>query len=758
MREHFPRFVFTLLAICSFAAGACAADNAAWHPAAGPLMTRFAKDVSPENCLPEYPRPQLVREAWKNLNGLWDYAITPKDAPQPEKWDGKILVPFAVESALSGVMKPVDAKSRLWYHQSFELPAKWGEQRVLLHFGAVDWETIVSVNGKQVGTHRGGYDGFSFDITDALKASGPQEVIVSVWDPSESGKQPFGKQHFRSIAQPGGIFYTPTTGIWQTVWLEPVPKDGHIESLEITPDIDNHEVLIKVHTTGGSNRPDGDTLTFTIHDGEQDILKTGPTPSGVQRLKISGKMQLWEPGSPFLYNLGVTFNHDRVDSYFGMRKISLGKDEKGIPRILLNNKPIFQVGPLDQGYWPDGIYTAPTDAALKSDIEIAQKLGFNMARKHVKVEPERWYYWCDKLGYLVWQDMPSGNVGNTKTDESKDADAAKQFEAELKAMIDGRRNHPCIVMWVVFNEGWGQYDTPRITEWTKKYDPSRLVNDASGWTDRKAGDVMDMHNYPGPGMPKVEETRAAVLGEFGGLGLGVDGHTWTHKTWGYQGMSSSAALTKKYVQLLQKTFALRDAGLNAAIYTQITDVENEGNGLLTYDREIVKVDVDQVAKANRGQFPPAPTITEIVATAQKQPINWRYTTDKPAEGWEKPDFDASKWKEAPGGFGTNGTPGSTVRTQWKSTDIWLRRDFDLAAAPANEVQLNIHHDEDAEIYINGVLAAKAPGFTTEYELVEISPEARKALKTGKNSVAIHCHQTAGGQYIDAGLVELTPPK
>ncbi|HEY7119155.1 MAG TPA: glycoside hydrolase family 2 TIM barrel-domain containing protein, partial [Tepidisphaeraceae bacterium] len=455
-----------------------------WKPAAGPLMTRWAKDVAPDKALPEYPRPQLVRKEWVNLNGLWDYAIAPKADATPNQYQGKILVPYPVESALSGVMKRVGADNKLWYRRTFDAPRLAEGGRLLLHFGAVDWETTVWLNGKQIGSHRGGYDPFTFDVTDALKATGPQELIVSVWDPTNDGQQPRGKQ----VKNPGGIFYTSVTGIWQTAWLEPVPK-SYIRSLKITPDVDGQQVKIQADTQG-----DPGQISATVLDGDREIASANGT--GAITIKIDNP-RLWSGESPFLYGLRVKAGDDAVESYFGLRKIEVKKDDKGVNRIYLNNHPIFMVGPLDQGFWPDGIYTAPTDEALKSDIEITKKLGFNATRKHVKVEPARWYYWCDKLGLLVWQDMPAGDNGmvrarrgQTPTDKSNDPKAVEEFDAELKSLIDTHYNHPSIIMWVVFNEGWGQHETPRTVNWVKQYDPSRLINPASGWTDHPVGDVI----------------------------------------------------------------------------------------------------------------------------------------------------------------------------------------------------------------------------------------------------------------------------
>ncbi len=701
-----------------------------WKPADGPLKTRWTKDVSAQNALPEYPRPQLVRKDWLNLNGLWDLKLADGTA-------ARILVPYPVEAALSGVMKHAD---RMTYRRTFEIPKGWSGRRVLLHFGAVDWEAKVSVNGQELGVHRGGYDAFSFDVTAALKPAGQQEVTVEVFDPTDKGSQPRGKQ----VLNPGGIMYTPTSGIWQTVWLEPV-AETHIAALLLVPDVDAGCLRMTVAGTG--------TVEAVATDNGKQVAKVSGAAGAELRLDLRNS-KLWSPDAPHLYDLRVSLKSggrtvDEVASYFGMRKIALGKDENGVTRLMLNGKFVFQVGPLDQGFWPDGIYTAPTDAALRWDVAETRRLGFNCTRKHVKVEPDRWYYWCDKLGLLVWQDMPAGD---NKTDEDK-----KQFEVELRRLIEGRRDHPAIIMWVVYNEGWGQYDTERLTKWVKEMDPRRLVNNASGWSDTKCGDVIDMHNYPGPGAPQPEEQRAAVLGEFGGLGLAVDGHTWSKQTWGYKGTQSIEDLTRTYEKLLAKAWVLKDkAGLSACIYTQITDVETECNGLLTYDREVNKVIAERAAAVNSGKLSPEHVIKELVPTAQLEGIPWRFTLDKPADDWVKPGFDDAAWKEGPGGFGTEGTPGAVVRTEWKTADIWLRRTFDWPGDKKAKPELLVHHDEDAEVYINGVLAGKADGFISDYEELAMTPEGLAALKPGKNILAVHCHQTVGGQYIDVGIISAAP--
>jgi hypothetical protein len=720
-----------------------------WHAATGPLKTRWTDSVSPTNDHPEYPRPQMERSVWQNLNGLWEYAITPKDASWSGTADGHILVPFPVESALSGVMRSVSPDERVWYHRVFEVPSSWHRKRVLLHFGAVDWETNVWVNGKKIGTHRGGYDPFTFDITEALKSGGPQDLLVSVYDPTdgeEGGLQPHGKQ----TLHPGGIMYTPTTGIWQTVWLEPVPHT-YISDLKIVPDIDHSQLHLTVFVNGPTT---GYEVEAQATEQNSVVARGSGAPNAELTLTIPNE-KLWSPDDPFLYGLTVTLRNsdgavDRVKSYFGMRKISIGPDEKGITRILLNNRPIFQIGLLDQGFWPDGLYTAPSEAAMRYDLETIKRLGFNLLRKHVKVEPDVWYSLCDHLGILVWQDMPSaGRPANLDPEILARRD--RQFEHELSAMIQTHWNHPCIIMWVPFNEGWGQFDTARIVSMIKELDPSRLVDNASGWTDERVGDVIDMHNYPGPGSPKPEPNRAAVLGEFGGLGFAVKGHTWSQKSWGYQGLPNREMLTLRYAQLLQKVWQLRDnPGLCAAVYTQLSDVETECNGIMTYDRAEIKMNPKIMTEVNQGKFDNVPPLPEPAVLTKT--ILWRYTTQRPGEGWFKPGFDDSGWKEGAAGFGTQGTPGAIVHTEWNTDDIWLRRTVDLKADLLKHPLLLLHHDEDVQVYINGVLAFEEPGFLTEYEVVPIRPEALKTLHPGPNLLAVHCHQTTGGQYVDVEFV------
>lgn len=749
------------IVVCSWMLIGASSAVAQWKPKQAPIMTRWASAVTPDKTLPEYPRPQMVRDAWQNLNGLWDYAIAPKVDDRPKSWDGQILVPFPVESALSGVMKPVGPDNNLWYRRQFTLPSgsdtsskAWAGKQILLHCGASDWQTTIWVNGKLVGTHKGGYDPFSFDITSALTAEKTQEIIVSVADPSDASFQPRGKQ----VQKPNGIWYTPTTGIWQTIWLEPVAPT-HLARVKIVPDLDAGRVRITPQIAGNT---DNVSVEVSYHEDGQDLILVGRYRAN-QTVEIPlPAPKLWTPENPHLYNYLVVVRNpkggdDIVRGYFAMRKIALGKDERGHARIELNNKPYFQYGPLDQGFWPDGLYTAPTDDALRYDIEITKKLGFNMARKHVKTEPDRWYYWCDKLGLLVWQDMPSGDryIGERDPDINRTLESTQQFEQEWLSIMGALENHPCIVMWVPFNEGWGQFDTARIVKITQKADPTRLVNNASGWTDRNVGDVHDYHVYPGPAMPPTNSQRASVLGEFGGLGLPIEGHTWQGKdNWGYRSFKTMPELQEAYLGLMQQLRPLVAKGLSAAVYTQTTDVEIEVNGLLTYDRAIVKVDIAAIQEAHRKLTLPPPEMKVVLPTSQAVGQTWRFTISHPADGWEKPQFDATPWTEAPGGFGTAMTPGAVVRTKWATPDIWLRRQVTLPADSTGEWNLLVHHDEDTEVYVDGQLIAALKGYTTDYTVIRIKPEAAQHLRPGEHTIAVHTHQTGGGQYIDLGLIQL----
>ncbi|HET7117775.1 MAG TPA: glycoside hydrolase family 2 TIM barrel-domain containing protein [Hanamia sp.] len=602
------QLLFVGLSISFFAQ----AQQASWKIVPGHITTQWANDVNPANTLPDYPRPQMQRNDWQNLNGLWQYAILPVSDNEniPATFQGDILVPFAVESALSGVSKTVGKDSILWYQRNITVPSKREDKRILLHFGAVDWRSDIYVNGKKIGRHEGGYDPFTFDITDALKKGTKQLLTVRVWDPTDDGPQPHGKQ----VVHPEGIWYTSVTGIWQTVWLETVPET-YIASTKQTPDLDNKNIEVSASV---QNMQPGDELTFTAWKGNEKVAEKTRTDTSVT-LSIPDP-ETWSPSHPFLYDLKITVMRkgkavDQVKSYFAMRKISVTPDANGIKKMMLNNKFLFEFGPLDQGWWPDGLYTAPTDAALKFDIEKIKDMGFNMIRKHIKVEPARWYYYCDSIGIMVWQDMPSGDLGNQweprpgvlgrATERDRTPESEGYYRKEWNAIMDALHNYPCIIVWTPFNEGWGQFKTVEITNWTKQKDPSRLVNSASGGNFYPVGDIEDLHNYPDPAMPRPDifgAKKALVLGEFGGLGLPIQGHTWQEKSWGYQSFKSNDSLFKRYQSLTVKLAELIKAGLSAAVYTQTTDVEGEVNGFMTYDRKVMKMPVEKLKAVNEKLY------------------------------------------------------------------------------------------------------------------------------------------------------------
>ncbi len=586
-----------------------------WHLLTNRITTPWAQKVDPKAPLPEYPRPQLVRGNWQNLNGLWSYAIIPKNQNEPTRYEGQILVPFAVESALSGVGKTVGKDSLLWYKNTISINKALKGKEVLLHFGAVDWQTEVFVNGKSVGVHEGGYDPFTFDITAFLKSGTKQEIKIKVWDPTDDGPQPRGKQ----LKKPEGIWYTPVTGIWQTVWLEAVAKT-YVEATKQTPNIDNQTLFISAEV---ANAQPGDKLRIIAMDGQTKVDEKMIEANGTAVLNIQNQ-KLWSTTNPFLYDLQITVVRnnktvDEVKSYFAMRKISLGPDANGIQRMLLNNKFVFEYGPLDQGWWPDGLYTPPTEEALKFDIDKLKAMGFNLIRKHIKVEPARYYNYCDKTGMLLWQDMPSGDLGNhwenrpgvydRATDKERSPESEKYYRKEWNAIINALYNYPCIIVWTPFNEAWGQFKTVEIAEWTMKKDPSRLVNSASGGNFYAVGNIVDLHNYPHPAMPRADifgKKEAVVLGEFGGLGWPVENHTWqANKNWGYQNFKNGEDLFKRYDSFTDRLQELIRLGLSAAVYTQTTDVEGEVNGFMTYDRKVIKIPVELLQKSNVRLYDPA---------------------------------------------------------------------------------------------------------------------------------------------------------
>ncbi len=580
--------------------------QAQWKPEGNKIITKWAESINPKYVHQEYPRPRLVRNEWKNLNGLWDYEITKLGVNKPNFYKNKILVPFPIESSLSGVQKNVGKDNELWYHSTFIIPKLWKGKNIILHFGGVDWKSEVWINDVYVGSHQGGYDPFSFDITSYLNNKKNQKLVVKVWDPTDEGYQPRGKQ----TINPHGIWYTAVTGIWQTVWIEPV-NSNYIKTVNIVSNVDESNISIKLVS---SETLEKDYFEVIIKDGNT-IVSSVKSPVKFNLDVLINNAKLWSPESPFLYDMEINLVSngkivDSIKSYFAMRKISTRKDENGIFRLQLNNEDYFQFGTLDQGWWPDGLYTAPSDDALKYDIIKTKELGFNMIRKHVKVESARWYYHADKIGMLVWQDMPNGeNFRFPKWQRDKffdgnefipSSESEDNFRSEWKKIIDFLYSNPSIVCWVPFNEAWGQFKTVEISEWTKIYDPSRLVNSASGGNYYRTGDITDTHNYPGPKMLFFDNERVNVLGEYGGIGLAIDGHLWQpDKNWGYIKFKNSIEATDQYVSLANQLYKMIESGFSAAIYTQITDVEIEVNGLMTYDRKIVKLDLGRVREINR---------------------------------------------------------------------------------------------------------------------------------------------------------------
>jgi hypothetical protein len=740
-------------------AGVCRAG--AWQMLQAPLMTQWASQIDTNNPLPEYPRPQLVRTDWTNLNGIWQFqpGATNDAVPTGQTLSSQILVPYPMESAISGVMQYHEFS---WYRRTFTVPPAWSSRHIILHLDAVEWQATVYVNGQKLGVHKGGYDPFSYDITSYLNG-GTNELILQVYSPEDNGGQPRGKQ----TLYPGGIMYTSASGIWQPVWLEPVDASG-VNNLQIVPDVDHSRLQLTVNTyvTGGIS------VVATVSSNGVVVSTTTGNPQTVLNLPVPSA-NLWSPENPFLYDLQVAVTYhgvtnDTVTSYFGMRKISISV-VGGVPQIYLNNQPYFAMGPLDQGFWPDGIYTAPTDAALKYDLQEEKAFGFNAVRKHIKVERQRWYYWADKLGLIVWQDMPSCNsyTGNPNPPMVDPLD----YIAELTAMVTNHWDSPCIIMWDVFNEGQGeagsgdgvgQTNTAYLVSLVKTIDPSRLVNQASGGNYFGVGDVLDSHSYPDPGDP-MSTTQAPVDGEFGGIAWHVNGHLWNPAEAGSgyllaSSVNNIADLYDQYITEAVNFKSIPNGGLNAAIYTQITDVENECNGLMTYDR-IPKPDPFRIMISNQKAISGQLSVTTVVPTSQVVPQSWQYTTNTPATNWYAANFNASSWNTGYAGFGT-ADPGVTPNTSWTTTGyIYLRRTFNpgpLTPLQISNLTFTVYHDEDVAIYINGVFAGSASGYSTSYVPVAMTAQAKAAIiPNGQNVLAVSCYQTTGGQFIDVGIADET---
>ncbi len=752
-----------------------------WKPVPQYIATPFAESVSPNNVLPEHPRPQMVRQHWQNLNGLWDYAVEPVafaggDAPTmttgdpPSNWHGQILVPFAIDAPLSGVMKILRPDQRLWYRRNLAIPKDWTGKRILLHFQASDWETSVYVNGEKAGQHRGGYDPFTFDITDHLTDRN-NELIVCCWDATEQRTQAIGKQIMPENRR--GFRYQPTGGIWQTVWLEAVPEQS-IRSLCLTPDVDNARLIIVV---SGENLV-GCKIRAAAYDGNRQIAEASGPADRTIHLGIPNAKH-WHPDHPCLYDLKVEVQRhgkpvDTINSYFGMRKLAIGEDENGIKRFLLNDQPIFQLGPLDQGYWPDGILTPPSEEAILFDLEYLKQIACNMVRVHVKTHPDRWYYHCDRLGLLVWQDM----ICLPKFGQSVPPKAAQQWEREFDNIMDWLHNHPCIVQWIIFNEGWGQHDTNRHTDRVKQRDPSRLVTSASGWTDMGTGDLCDIHDYtfyPATARQQSAQGRVALLGEAGGFNLCIPGHTWydhekpaehidhindiTRPT--YPTSDSMRDDYRFWVENLRAMVGL--TALNGVVYTQITDVEHELNGWLTYDRKISKIDPDELGSIHTTLWDPPQFETTIGPDAE-----WRYSMEQgiarpalpqhtsprdnlPNFGghWCQTGFDDSSWNAGKGPFGAiGGVPGDPI---YLRTTITLNRHLD---APV----FRVASSADCQLFINGQLIRSLRVRQHSAPISEtctlLYPDERDLLTHGENTICAVLLSSQNAPYLSVQLLDM----
>ena len=743
-----------------------------WEMKKARIMSPWAEKVNPNKVLDEYPRPQMVRQNWYNLNGIWDF--TKVDAMKynaSQLYDKKILVPFPMESAISGVMDTNHMENRgkvFAYRKKFTIPSNMKKDDILLHFGAVDWKCEVYINGKKVGDHKGGFDPFYFNITNALTNKKEQEICVFVQDYQEFGGHPHGKQKIGEKI----IWYTPATGIWQTVWLESVPKT-HIEKLTLRPNIDNQTINIKVLA---ENAKSNTKATIKVFDGKQLISTTNDVSINTEAAITVKDMKLWSPESPFLYDLVVELTEagktvDKVDSYFGMRKISVDYFN-GHPTMFLNNKHYFHYGVLDQGYWPDGIYTAPTDEALKFDLEKTKDFGMNMSRKHIKVEPARWYYHCDKMGILVWQDIPNPGFGEKGKIIGEDLNIRDNFHDEMVRIMKSLENYPSIVLWTIYNESWGQPDeatSKKGVDIARQTDPHRLISIASGWNDYEYGDIRDTHWYPQPNvLPNPVNKRASVCGEYGGITLLIDGHRWQGgSNMKYTQVYSKEELKTQFIGLTEQMLGLQADGLCAAVYTQITDLEDEENGLITYDRKVVKVDEAQMAEISQAvkrNYTHTSIPVMPVSKAGNMVSKWRYyMSDTPltSDEWKNSSFVDNTWDEGVAGFGNGGLQGASINTKWNTSNIYLRKWFDFKGLNTNDLdklQLEIFHDEECEVYINGILAANLNDFTNRYVFIDISKEAKASIKIGKpNLIAVKAKNKEGNQFIDLGFTLVGVP-
>ena len=755
-----------LIAATAYAAN----TNAAYKPAVtSPLMTVWGEKMTPETAWQQHPRPNLKRNNWVNLNGMWDYAITAIDAkegatpsvcdwqePAKPAWQGQILVPFAMESALSGVGRAVQPNEAIWYHRTFDVNELNGD-RLLLHFDGVDYRSQVFVNGIEVSEypHESGILPQTIDATKAVRP-GKNELVVYVWDPTDSWMNATGKQ----VLKPQGIMYTACSGIWQTVWMETVPST-YVTGYNIDSDIAKGIAKVTLKTKGNLM---GAKATITVKDENGKKVASGKVKNWEKPVELKIKdAQLWSPDNPYLYTLDIALTSDggtdKVEGYFGMREIKMGKDKNGANCFFLNGEKIYMQGTLDQGWWPDGLLTPPSEEALKFDIQFLKDAGFNMMRKHIKIEPMLYYYWCDKLGIMVWQDMTSG-PGNVNARYGS-------YRRELKGMMDLLQPIPSIVVWVPYNEGWGEQEAFKANatlRWVQNYDKTRLVDGPSGWTDHGVGDTKDMHNYPGPGMFDLMPKRISVLGEFGGLGLVIADHTWKNEgAWGYVSDKSTEDSFARYTSLMTRLSRLAGKGLAASVYTQTTDVEIENNGLLTYDRK-----VDKYGRANLKKLHDMVYAGAENAFAEKTimdaELTWLYTTQTPANGWQTAE-GKDGWREGKAGFGNavikKDNRNAKVNTEWETDNLWLRRDFEWNENlnAGDIVYLEIFYDQDPVIYLNGVEIARYADWNGSYSPMDIDMAAfRKAIKKGKNTIAVELHNLTGGAYFDMCIKLLSEKK
>ena len=752
---------------------------AEWKPAPVTVTTPWGEKVTPENALREYPRPQFVRRGdWKNLNGLWDYAILKESddfetlsGPMrgPKRFDGKILVPFAVETSLSGVGHLLEPDEHLWYSRSIDVKLEKG-RRTLLNFEGVDFRAQVFLNGVEVldVPHEGMNVPFSVDITDFAK-NGANLLQVAAWDPTEKFINSTGKQVFN----PSGCMYTRMSGIWQTVWTESVPDD-YIVDWKVSTDWRKGSVRFDFVTSESGKAP----VAVEIRRNGKTVAKG----RGGETIALPKPVALWSPDSPALYDAVFTWKDDVVDSYFAVRQLELAKDASGTPRFALNGEIVYLQGTLDQGWWPESALTPPSEEAMAFDIKLLKDVGYNMMRKHIKVEPRRYYALCDRMGIMVLQDMPSG-VGDR-------VNRYGFYRKELKEMIDHLANVPSVVMWVPYNESWSQPHAKYTIDtlaWVKRYDPSRLVNGPSGWNDFEGGlwhtgwykqhwespikDIpefathsVDLHLYPGPGMHKLNPDRASFLGEFGGIGLKIAGHQWKPdgKNWGYVSDEDVGKSFARYSDIMARLACLARRGLAGSVYTQTTDVEIEINGLTTYDRKVVKYDVaklralhEAVYRAAAEGAKTAHSTVELFPRRDQSPTAWAYSFEEPAEGWTSSDFNDAAWKRSAAGFANDETAKNEtimVSTKWTTSDLWVRREFEYDGRDVLDAWLDMFHDEDTEVYLNGELVLSVKGFNNMYMPFDLDREkVKKALRKGRNVLSAHVRQTIGGQYLDMGL-------